>query len=60
MEALEGLLGDEKRQVRQYALKALSRIGRVNEEKLHPIIEALEEKGYNVSLARRLIRKASV
>ena len=57
VEALEGLLADEKPQVRQYALKALSRIGRVNRERLQPIIEDPEEKGYNVSLARRLIRK---
>jgi len=59
-EALEGLLADEKPQVRQYALKALARIGRVNKERLQPIIENLEEKGYNVALARRIIRKARV
>jgi len=35
--ALEGLLGDEKPQVRQYALKALARIGKVNKESLEPI-----------------------
>ncbi|GAH40357.1 unnamed protein product, partial [marine sediment metagenome] len=56
--ALEGLLGDEKPQVRQYALKALARIGKVNKERLKTIIENPEEEGYNVSLARRLIRKA--
>ena len=39
-------------------MKALSRIGKVNEEKLHPIIENPEEKGYNVSLAKRIITKA--
>jgi len=60
VEALEGLLADEKPQVRQYALKALATIGRVNKERLQPIIEDLEEKGYNVSLARRIIRKARV
>jgi len=44
--------------VRQYALKALSRIGKVNKERLEPIIENPEEKEYNVSLARRIIKKA--
>jgi ATP-dependent DNA helicase DinG len=60
VQALEGLLGDEKPQVRQYALKALAKIGRVNKERLQPIMENPEEKGYNVHLARRLIRKARV
>ena len=60
VETLEGLLGDEKPQVRQYALKALARIGKVNKERLQPIIEDPEEKDYNVSLARRLIKKARV
>ena len=55
---LEGLLEDEKPQVRQYALKALARIGKVNKERLEPIIENPEEKGYNVSLARQIIKKA--
>jgi len=36
VEALEGLLGDEKPQVRQYALKALSRIGKLNKQRLEP------------------------
>jgi hypothetical protein len=53
-------LGDEKPQMRQYALKALARIGKVNKETLEPIIENPEEKDYNVSLARRIIRKARV
>jgi HEAT repeat protein len=60
VEALEGLLADEKPQVRQYSLKALARIGRVNKERLQPIIEDPEEKDYNVSLARRLIKKTRV
>ena len=60
VEALEGLLGDEKPQVRQYALKALARIGKVNKQRLEPIIENPEEKDYNVSLARRLMRNARV
>ena len=60
VEALEGLLGDEKPQVRQYALKALARIGKVDKERLEPIKENPEEKDYNVSLARRLMRKARV
>jgi len=58
VEALEGLLGDEKPQVRQYALKALARVGKVTKERLEPIIENPEEKGYNVSLARRIMTKA--
>jgi len=60
VEALEGLLADEKPQVRHYALKALTTIGKVNKERLQPIIENPEEKGYNVSLARRLIEKIRV
>ena len=60
VEALEELLSDEKPQVRQYALKALARMGRVNRERLQPLLENPEEKEYNVSLARRLITKARV
>ena len=37
VDALEGLLADEKPQVRQYALKALARIGKVNKERLKTI-----------------------
>jgi hypothetical protein len=58
VEALEGLLGDEKPQVRQYALKALSRIGKVNQERLESILNNPDEKGYNISMARMLIKKA--
>ncbi len=58
VEALEGLLEDEKPQVRQYALKALGRIGKVNQERLESILNNPHEKGYNVSMARRLIKKA--
>ncbi len=57
VEALEMLLGDEKPQVRHYALKAVGRIGRLNQKKLKSVIDNPLEKGYNVSLARRLIRK---
>jgi HEAT repeat protein len=53
-------LADEKPQVRQYALKALARIGKVDKQRLEPIIENPEEKDYNVSLARRLMRNARV
>jgi len=58
VETLELLLEDKKPQVRQYALKALGKIGKVSEEKLASVINNPEEKGYNVSLARRLIKKA--
>jgi hypothetical protein len=58
VDALETLLGDKRPQVRQYALKALGEIGRVSEEKIAAVINNPEEKGYNVSLARRLIKKA--
>jgi hypothetical protein len=38
-------------------LKALARIDKVNKQRLEPIIENPEEKDYNVSLARRLIKE---
>jgi ATP-dependent DNA helicase DinG len=57
VEALESLLEDEKPQVRQYAMRALGKISRVNKEKFQNIIDNLEEKEYNISLARRLIQK---
>ncbi|MBI5286791.1 MAG: HEAT repeat domain-containing protein, partial [Deltaproteobacteria bacterium] len=60
IEALEGLLGDEKPQVRQYAMKALAKIGKVNPERLKSIVENPEEKGYNLSLARRLMMRVKV
>ncbi|MEW6213703.1 MAG: helicase C-terminal domain-containing protein [Nitrospirota bacterium] len=55
---LEELLDDEKPQVRQYALKALAKIGRLDMEKLTSFINNPEEKGYNIALAKRLLRKA--
>jgi len=58
VDALEALLEDKRPQVRQYALKALGKIGRVSEEKIAAVINNPEEKGYNVLLARRLIKKA--
>ena len=58
MEALELLLEDEKPQVRQYALKALCRIGMIDKEMLETIIKNPYENDYNVSIAKRLLRKA--
>ncbi|MBW1795992.1 MAG: HEAT repeat domain-containing protein [Deltaproteobacteria bacterium] len=58
VEALEGLLEDEKPQVRQYALKALGTIGMIDKEMLETIIKNPYEKDYNVSIAKRLLRKA--
>ena len=58
VEALEGLLEDEKPQVRQYALKALTRIGIVNKEIIEPIINNPSETDYNISIAKRLLKKA--
>jgi len=55
---LEGLLEDEKPQVRQYALKALERIGTVNKELSERIIKKPYEKDYNISKAKRLLKKA--
>lgn len=55
--ALEGLLEDEKPQVRQYAMKTLSKIGRFSQERLKSVIENPNEKEYNMSLAKRLLRK---
>jgi len=56
VDALEILLEDEKPQVRQYAMKALGRIDKLNQEKLESIINNPREKRYNVSLARRLMK----
>ena len=57
--ALEGLLEDEKPQVRQYALKALGKIGIVNKEIIERIIEKPHEKDYNISIAKRLLKGAN-
>ena len=57
IESLERLLEDEKPQVRQYALKALRRIGIVNKEIIELIINKPYEKDYNISIAKRLLRK---
>ncbi len=58
VEALEVLLKDEKPQVRQYAMKALGKIGKMSEEKLAPILNNADEKEYNVSLARSILNRA--
>jgi len=58
VESLEGLLEDEKPQVRQYALKALDRIGVLNKEMIERIINKAYEKDYNISIAKRLLKKA--
>jgi len=58
VKALEGLLEDEKPQVRQYALKALTRIGIVNKEIIEPIINNPAEKDRNISITKRLLKKA--
>jgi HEAT repeat protein len=58
VEALEALLGDEKPQVRQYAMRALGKIGKMSYEKLAPILNNPQEKGYNVSLAEYLLKKS--
>jgi len=58
VEALERLLEDEKPQVRQYALKALDRIGIVNKEIVELIVKDPDEKDYNISIAKRLVKKA--
>jgi len=58
VEALERLLEDEKPQVRQYALKALGRIGIVNKEIIELIINNPHEKDYNISIAKKLVKKA--
>lgn len=55
--ALEILLEDEKPQVRHYAMKALGKIAKGNHEKLEAVINNPHEKEYNVSLARRLIKR---
>jgi HEAT repeat protein len=56
VEALERLLEDEKPRVRQYALKALSKIGVVNKEKIKLVIADPFEKAYNISIAKKLLR----
>ena len=58
VEALERLLEDEKPQVRQYALKALDRIGTVDKEIVELIVKDPDEKDYNISIAKRLLKKA--
>lgn len=55
VEALENLLDDEKPQVRQYAMKAIAKIGKVKHERLKAVIDNPFEKGYNVSLAKKLV-----
>jgi len=57
VEALELLLNDEKPQVRQYAMKALGKIGKINQKKLKDIVKNHGEKEYNVLLAERLMNK---
>ncbi|MBM4141811.1 MAG: DEAD/DEAH box helicase [Nitrospira sp.] len=57
VEPLEALLRDEKPQIRQYALKALAKIGRLDVEKLTSFINNPEEKGYNIAIARWLIKR---
>lgn len=57
VEPLDALVGDKKPQVRQYAMKALARIGRLNRARLDAIINDPDEKGYNVSMAKRLINR---
>lgn len=54
VDALEILLEDGKPQVRQYAMKALGKIGKMDQKKLESIINNPYEKTYNVSLAKRL------
>jgi ATP-dependent DNA helicase DinG len=58
VDALEKLLEDEKPQVRQYALKALDRIGIVDKELIEHIIKDPDERNYNISIAKRLVKKA--
>jgi len=58
VEALERLLEDEKPQVRQYALKALDRVGIVDKEIVELIVKDPDEKDYNISIAKRLLKKA--
>jgi len=58
VEPLEGLLEDEKPQVRHYALKTLGRIGTVNKELIERIIKKPNEKDYNISKAKSLLKKA--
>ncbi len=55
--ALEILLEDEKPQVRQYAMKALGKIGRIDKKQIESIINNPSEKTYNVSLANQLLRR---
>lgn len=54
---LEELLVDEKPQVRQYALKALEKIGKVNKSIVKLILDDPDEKDYNIAIARRLLDK---
>jgi len=58
IESLERLLADEKPQVRRYALKALDRIGTVDKEIVELIVKDPDEKDYNISIAKRLLKKA--
>jgi hypothetical protein len=54
---LEELLVDEKPQVRQYALKSLEKIGKVNKSIMKLIVNDPDEKEYNIAIARRLLDK---
>jgi len=54
---LEALLVDEKPQVRQYALKALEKIGKVNKSLVTRIVNDPDEKEYTISIAKRLLEK---
>ena len=55
--SLEALLVDEKPQVRQYALKALEKIGKVNKSLVTRIVNDPDEKEYTISIAKRLFEK---
>jgi len=57
VEALEELLVDEKPKVRQYALKSLEKIGKVNKSIMKLIVNDPDEKEYNIAIARRLLDK---
>ncbi|MEW6002514.1 MAG: helicase C-terminal domain-containing protein [Nitrospirota bacterium] len=57
VQPLEELLLDSKPQVRNYALKALGRIGRFDHKKIQSILNNPEEKEYNISLAMRLVKR---
>ena len=55
--SLEGLLKDEKPQVRQCALNALLKIGVANRDILDFIVSDPDKKKYNISVAKKLLKK---